>query len=326
MLEVTHDETYNIQTAATAFTGNLHFSFFKEKIGKVFKQLQPDIIDLENETFNAGSAQVVYLRNRFSPKSKIVFHASQSDFKQYPFPFSGFERYSIRHASGFMARNQDAVDVLRRKGFKGDIEVITHGVDPNQFTWKRDDARKGLGWKDEFTVGYLGAFGEHKGLEILLQAASHVQCNVVMIGDGNIKEQLQQRARDLNIYDRVLFIPPVPHRDVPKYLTALDVFVLPSRTAMNWREKFGRVIIEAMASSVPVVGSGSGEIPRVIGDAGLVFPEGDSGVLAEYLNLLKDNEGERKRLSELGLKRVREKYSWDVIAGQTHALYQKVLS
>ena len=51
--------------------------------------------------------------------------------------------------------------------------------------------------------------------------------------------------------------------------------MLPSLTRPNWKEQFGRVLIEAMASGVPVIGSDSGAIPDVIGQAGLIFPEGD---------------------------------------------------
>ena len=76
----------------------------------------------------------------------------------------------------------------------------------------------------------------------------------------------------------------LPSERVPEFLSRLDALVLPSLTFPNWKEQFGRALTEAMACEVPVVGSDSGEIARVIGDAGLVFPEGDvaalSGVLA----------------------------------------------
>ena len=64
--------------------------------------------------------------------------------------------------------------------------------------------------------------------------------------------------------------------------------MLPSRAMPNWQEQFGRVLIEAMACAVPVVGSDSGEIPNVIGDAGLVFPEDDVEALAQQLQRLSD--------------------------------------
>ena len=87
---------------------------------------------------------------------------------------------------------------------------------------------------------------------------------------------------------------------MPVWSQRLDALAVPSLTMPNWKEQFGRVIIEAMAAAVPVVGSDSGEIPRVIGDAGLVTPEGDAGALAEALQLLMDDEAERQRLALRG--------------------------
>ena len=71
----------------------------------------------------------------------------------------------------------------------------------------------------------------------------------------------------------------MPSTEVPAVLRALDVLVLPSLTTPSWKEQFGRVLQEAMACAIPVVGSDSGEIPHVIGDAGLVTPEGDAAAL-----------------------------------------------
>ena len=75
------------------------------------------------------------------------------------------------------------------------------------------------------------------------------------------------------------FLGLVPSTEAPRYYREIDVLVLPSLTRPNWVEQFGRVLIEAMACGVAVVGSSSGEIPWVIGDAGVIFPEGDADAL-----------------------------------------------
>ena len=81
----------------------------------------------------------------------------------------------------------------------------------------------------------------------------------------------------------------VPSTEIPRLLNELDVLVLPSLTRRNWKEQFGRILIEAMACEVPVVGSSSGEIPHLIADAGLVFPEGDVEALRDALcKLMQD--------------------------------------
>jgi glycosyltransferase involved in cell wall biosynthesis len=102
--------------------------------------------------------------------------------------------------------------------------------------------------------------------------------------------------------------------------------VLPSRTRPNWVEQFGRVLIEAMASGVPVVGSDSGEIPNVIGDAGLVFPEGDIGRLRAHLQSLIDDPGLWAALARRGRERVQARYTQARIAAETVQVYREVLA
>src|SRR5207245_4143431 len=75
--------------------------------------------------------------------------------------------------------------------------------------------------------------------------------------------------------DRVRVTTGVRHAQVPRYLNAMDVLCAPSQTTSHWREQFGRMLVEAFACGVPVVGSDSGEIPYVINGSGLVVGEAD---------------------------------------------------
>src|SRR5207253_2769181 len=84
----------------------------------------------------------------------------------------------------------------------------------------------------------------------------------------------------------------------------VDALVLPSRTTATWAEQFGHVLIEAMAAGVPVVGSSSGAIPDVVGDAGIIVPEGDAAALRRALETLLADPALRARLSERGQDRV----------------------
>ena len=108
-------------------------------------------------------------------------------------------------------------------------------------------------------------------------------------------------------------------------MNCMDIFVLPSLTMPNWVEKFGRVLIEAMSSGIAILGSTSGEIPNVIGDAGLVFEEGNIADLQKKLNYLILNKKKRNEMGWKGRKRVQANYSWKHIAGETILAYQEVL-
>jgi glycosyltransferase involved in cell wall biosynthesis len=111
---------------------------------------------------------------------------------------------------------------------------------------------------------------------------------------------------------------------MPGYLNGLDVLVLPSRTRPNWKEQFGRVLIEAMACGVPVIGSDCGEIPGVIGDAGLIFREGSVAELAARLACLQADPALRVQLQRKGRQRVLERYTQKHIASLTHSVYRQL--
>ncbi len=125
------------------------------------------------------------------------------------------------------------------------------------------------------------------------------------------------------VRDRATFTGAIDFALVPDYFHKLDVMVIPTETTKRIREQFGRVIVEAMASGIPVIGSTCGAIPEVIGDAGLVFPEGDATALANSLRQTMLDEGLRERMKEMGLARVQQ-YSWDRVAEATFDLYQLV--
>jgi len=102
--------------------------------------------------------------------------------------------------------------------------------------------------------------------------------------------------------------------------------VLPSRTSSHWVEQFGRVLIEAMACGVAVVGSDSGEIPHVIGDAGLIFPEGDVAALRKQLARLQGNQALRRELGARGRARVMAHYTQAQVARDTVAFYRELIT
>nr|BBH85362.1 hypothetical protein KTC_01130 [Thermosporothrix sp. COM3] len=141
-----------------------------------------------------------------------------------------------------------------------------------------------------------------------------------------MKRVLEEEAARLGVSDRVTIRPGVPTYEVPQVLAAFDVFALPSRTFPNWKEQFGRTLAEAMACETPVIGSDSGEIPHVIGDAGLVFPEGNAQELSNRVRQLLDNPRLYATLSTAGRQRVLANYTQEQIARQTFEVYQSLLT
>ena len=129
---------------------------------------------------------------------------------------------------------------------------------------------------------------------------------------------------ELGIPDKIVWVDGMLPEKVPEYVNCMDTLVLPSRTTRDWVEFFGRVLIEGMACGVPVIGSDSGEIPQVIGDAGLSFPEGDDLELTDRIEQIAQNPSLADQLVDRGLKRVKE-FTWETIADRTFKAYQEVL-
>jgi glycosyltransferase involved in cell wall biosynthesis len=92
------------------------------------------------------------------------------------------------------------------------------------------------------------------------------------------------------------------------------VLCAPSQTTLRWREQFGRMLSEAMACGVPVVASRSGEIPYVVGDAGILLPENDVEAWASALTKLLTHSAARRALGEKGMQRARVEFAWPVVA------------
>lgn len=113
----------------------------------------------------------------------------------------------------------------------------------------------------------------------------------------------------------------------------MSTLVLPSETtykfktltAVGWKEQFGHVLIEAMACKVPVIGSNSGEIPYVINNAGLVFPEGDVAALANCLTHLIDNPNLREDMGYKGYEKVMIRYTNKALANEQLEFYQELI-
>jgi len=164
-------------------------------------------------------------------------------------------------------------------------------------------------------------------VDLLLRACAGLDdpWTLVLLGDGEERAALEKQSQALGLGERVQFLGEVGSTDVPGVMQSLDAFVLPSRSASNWREQFGRVLMEAMACAVPLVGSNSGEIPQVIGDAGLVFPEEDWSTLRSHLRTLQQDVGRRRVLGALGRARALRLFTHRSVAERTVAVYQKLL-
>lgn len=313
---------YELLAEPLAFNGHFHLHFYPH-LARRLASICPHIVHIDEEPYNLATFQAMWLAERHG--ARTVFFTWQNLNRQYPSPFNWIEQYNLRHADFGIAGNDEAMTVWRKKGYIGPMSVIPQfGVDPEIYKPQRreDGDHKG------FAIGCGAArLVEEKGVDVLLYAVAKLPgvWRVYVLGAGPQRHRLEDLANELGLADRIVFDDPIPSTQMPAYLASLDVLVLPSRTRPNWKEQFGRVLIEAMACGVPVIGSTCGEIPQVIGDAGLVFPEDDVEALHDALLRLQRDAELRRDLSTRGRARVLAHYTQKQVAAETVAVYRQIM-
>jgi glycosyltransferase involved in cell wall biosynthesis len=236
------------------------------------------------------------------------------------------ERLVLHRAAFVIAGNDAARARLLRLGVPTErtARLPQFGVDPERYA-TGDGAVATARWRlRRPVIGYVGRLVPEKGVDVLVEAMASVAAQLLVVGDGSARAELERRTAGWPV-GKAVFTGALDHSAVPDLLACLDVLVLPSRTTPVWAEQFGHVLIEAMAAGVAVVGSSSGAIPEVVGDAGLIFPEGDAAALRRCLASLVGSEALRRSLIERGRTRVAEHFTNAGIAAAQRAIYQHIL-
>ncbi len=319
-LERAHTAGYQLCEIPIRFNGNFHLHHYPT-LGREIRALQPQIAHIDEEPYNLATWQALYHARRRGAKS--LFFSWQNISRAYPPPFNWGEGWALRKADYALAGTAGAADVLRQKGYSGRLATIPQfGTSPDLFKPADDRPER------PFTIGFVGRLVPEKGLHILLRAAAQLDGDwrLRLVGGGGGRAEFGAFAHALGIGEQIDFLGQLPSTDLPAEYHRLDALVLPSLTRANWKEQFGRVLVEAMASGVPVIGSDSGAIPGVVGAAGLIVPEGDADALAQALRDLRDQSRLRAELIEKGRARFLAHFTHERIAAATVGIYQEMLN
>ncbi len=325
VLESRYTTGYELIPAHMRFNGHYHMHYYPS-LRRHLVEWQPDVVHVDEEPYNFATAHAIWQARRVG--AKAIFFAWQNVYRVLPPPFYFIELYSLLRSHAAQAGTRQAQEVLRRKRYSCPSAVFPQfGVDAALFSpvSQPDDSDEVL------KIGYVGRLVRAKGIHVLLNAASRLAFpyQVQLIGTGPAEPMLRSQAESLGIQDKVEFIGHVPSNSMPAHYQAMHVCVLPSLTMPNWKEQFGRVLIEAMACGVPVVGSESGEIPEIVGSTdaergGMTFPEGDAEALAETLTKLHKDPSLRRKLGAQGRERVLREFTQERIAARTVLMYRQI--
>lgn len=193
-------------------------------------------------------------------------------------------RRVLGEAAAVIAVSPNLAQEAQAQGANPDkIFLVPNGVDQELFAPQdRQAARRRLGLSDDGPLAlFVGRLVPGKGLEMCLDAlAALPQARLVVVGDGPLRSALEAQAQRLSLGGRVIWAGAQPHGDIPNYLAAADVLVLPSVS-----EGEPNVILEALSCGRPVVASLVGNIAGMVehGSEGLLFPAGDQALFVKYL-------------------------------------------
>lgn len=320
-LERAHTEGYRLEVLPLAFNGQFHLHFYPT-LKKLIRDVQPDIVHIDEEPYNLAT----YHANRLARRSgaKTLWFSWQNLRRRYPPPFSWMERYNIAHVDHAITGSQTAADVWRAKAYRGPLTVIPQfGVDPDIFTLPETPRPE-----SPVHIAYAGRLVPEKGVDIFVEALAQLvgAWRATILGSGPEELALRSLIRRHSLAERIDILPSIPSTAMAQFYQTVDMLTVPSRAQPNWTEQFGRVIIEAMACGAVVVGSNVGEIPYVIGDAGVIFPENDVRTLRNTLADLIGASERRRELGKRGRERVLARFTQQQVAQETVNVYREMLA
>ena len=332
------DGNFRVVSIANFSENNQGALCFGWELVKLLRSFKPDIIQVEQGSKSLAYTQLITLNKLLGLKAKMLFFTWWNLPYSLKFPFSWLEQYNLNNTNGIVVGNSAGYEILRDKSYDRPMKIMPQlGVDETLF--KPQDAteiRMRLGIQNhEFLIGFVGRFVPEKGLHTLLKAVAGLEnrsFKLLLLGRGELKNELLKTAHKLGLNSQLIQLDSVKHEQVAQYVSAMNTLVLPSETtyqfktltATGWKEQFGHVLIEAMAAAVPVIGSDSGEIPNVIADAGLVFPEGDSAALCDRLSQLINDRDFAENLGRSGYQRCMSRYTNKALARDLLEFYRSL--
>jgi glycosyltransferase involved in cell wall biosynthesis len=284
---------------------------------------------LPNGPIGAIGARLLHLPLIITLHGSDIFMAKRNPI------FRLVARFAFSSASATTACSPELEEHALQIGGKSlDTFLIPWGADPQIFA-PRDatELRIELGIEpEEVVVMAMGRLVYKKGLEYLIRAVHQIPTTIpwrlVIVGDGDLRGDLERLAQELGIDSRVLFVGQIPWHEAPHYLNVCDIFVMPSI-----HDHFGNldglptVILEAMATGKPVIGTNIAGIPLVIRDGvnGFLVPEKSSKHLSSALEQLLTSSDLRAKQGAAGRCMVKQQLNWKQIAQNFQSIFQETI-
>jgi glycosyltransferase involved in cell wall biosynthesis len=330
--ETGQDEAFDIVRIPARLTRHVHVFRYGHALRELLRAGRFDVVHAWEEPFVFSGYQI----SRWAPRSTcLVYSTFQNLPKRYPPPFSWMERHALNKASGWTAFGRTIAENLSKRDIYAarPWAEIPLGVDLNQFRPRpeiRSQVLQEIDWSAEGppVIGFVGRFVPEKGIDLLTSVLDRTEgagdrWRVLFVGGGPMEARLRQWCKQKG--ERAAkVLTGVSHDRVPNVLNGIDIGVVPSQSTPRWKEQLGRILIEFMASGVPVIASDSGEIPYVVGGSGLISPESDQNAWMNALTGLVDDAEARRKLAAAGLDHARAHYDWAKVAARFVRFFETV--
>lgn len=294
------------------------------RIAKVIKQGDFDIVHTHNESGLVYGATAAVIA-----RASRLFHTEHGKEPEYlnKKALQSVERLLLRRTNRVVTVSEDLRRRMVNSSGLNDERIVTirNGIDVEEFFHPeyRNEIRESLGIRTgSFLIGNIARLVSLKNHRFLLDVFSILlkecrQVRLVLVGDGPLREDLEDYAKKMGVWDSVLFLGE--RKDVPNLLAAFDLFVLPSLT-----EGLSITLLEAMASGTPVVASDVGGNPEIVekGETGLLLPLGNTGEWIRCIKCLIEDPDKRKKFSERARVRVNKEFSLFAMVERYEEIYK----
>lgn len=267
----------------------------------------------------------------------VSMHGSDVFMAEKGGAFGAAARWCFDRAAGITACSDDLMQRALVVGAdENKTELIPYGADAKAFHVEqvqadRVRAQLNLGREDVMILA-VGRMVYKKGFSFLVDAMPKIlqrtpHARLVLVGYGDLRDELEQRARALGLNGHVTFAGQVKRQDIPAYFAASDIVSVPSvRDEAGNVDGLPNVVLEGMAAGKPIVASNIAGFPDVIGhgESGLLVPEKDSDAIANAVVQLASDADLRERLGAHGRAQVHDNLNWDTVARRFIAVYERV--
>ncbi|MDI6780969.1 MAG: glycosyltransferase [bacterium] len=290
------------------------------------KKIDADIIHVHHPY---PMAALAYLLVRPKGKLVITYHSDIVKQKLIMWFLKPLLMHFFKKADRILPTSPRLIDsssILSK--FREKCTIVPLGIDIKQFEFTQKVQAESEKIRNKYGAKillFIGRLVYYKGVEFLIRAMKGVDARLLLIGDGQLKDDLIKLAQELGVDNKIVFLKPVADEELAFYYYACDMFVLPSIASS---EAFGIVQLESQFCGKPVI---STDLPTGVPYAnlhektGLIVPPKDSDALTAAINRLLDNPELRKEYGKNGHQRVMKEFTKERVAERVLSVYDELV-